>query len=217
MDSVTFRDICFAQKEDQKRSDRRHTKERHKLNAFHVITWRNKERNVPIFLMLRVTVIPYLCTTFSGLCAQKTWKDPEAPRMLCENVGPLTGKLPSGTWWHLTPTTANPEGHSLDSFPLSQGKSGLRTFTLYVPHPHNQYRLGLAPHLFPWISMTSYLTSLCLLEPFLISNHMFLKKKKKSRTQRKLPDERIQIAIWRHGYHTSEARCKANEFRNLEK
>lgn len=126
--------------------------------------------------MLRVTVIPYLCTTFSGLCAQKTWKDPEAPRMLCENVGPLTGKLPSGTWWHLTPTTANPEGHGLDSFPLTQGKSGLRTFTLYVPHPHNQYQLGLAPHLFPWISMTSYLTSLCPLEPFLISNHMFLKK-----------------------------------------
>lgn len=171
MDTVTFRDVCFAQKEDQKESGdmlMKHTN-------FRVITWRNKEtKKCPCFPHVVCYSNSMSVHQFSGLCAQKTWKDPEAPRWLCGNMGPLTGKLPSGTWWHLTPTTANPGGHGLDSFPLTQSKSGLRTFTHHVPHPHSQYQFGLAPYLFPWISMTFYLTSLCPLEPFLISNHMFI-------------------------------------------
>lgn len=73
---------------------------------------------------------------FTGLRAQKIQKhpeDPEAPRWLCGNMGPLTGTLSSGTWWHLTPTTASPGEHSLDFLPLTQCKSGLKSFTLCVP------------------------------------------------------------------------------------
>lgn len=142
MDTMTFRDICFAQKEDQKKSGDILMKH---IN-FCVITWRNKEtKKCPCFLHVVCYSNSISVHQFSGLCAQKTWKDPEAPRWLCGNMRPLTGKLSSGTWWHLTPTTANPGGHGLDSFPLTQSKSGLRTFTLYVPHPHSQYQFGLAP------------------------------------------------------------------------